>query len=113
MIPQEEHQPLPHLSEAEMESTGPKRSHSALLVDGNNDSTPSLSNKRHRGNNHRRRQQNPKDNDAEHPEAKRDPTYGQQFVFPGLDDEFTHPSVGDDWEFEDTGDALAYLRAVR
>ncbi|KAL2263419.1 hypothetical protein VTK26DRAFT_6880 [Humicola hyalothermophila] len=98
-----------------MANAGSKRPYNDSTANSIDDSAAVPSTKRHRGNNNqRRRQQNAKENDSEYPEAKRDPTFGQQFVFPGLDgDEFRHPSVGDEWEFEDTGDALAYLRAVR
>ena len=44
-------------------------------------------------------------------EAPMDVTYGQRLVFMSVEDS-TVPS-DDDLEFEDEGDALAYLRSVR
>ncbi|KAK3693611.1 hypothetical protein B0T22DRAFT_450264 [Podospora appendiculata] len=46
-------------------------------------------------------------------EAKTDATYGQRVVFPGLDDPSAAHSSDDDLEYEDEGDAFAYLRSVR
>ncbi|KAL1843282.1 hypothetical protein VTJ49DRAFT_2391 [Mycothermus thermophilus] len=43
---------------------------------------------------------------------KPDPTYGQRAAFPGLDGDDPVP-FDDDLEFEESSDALAYLRAVR
>lgn len=41
-----------------------------------------------------------------------DETYGQRYVFANLDDP-TAPSSDEEFEVEDEGDALAYLRSVR
>ncbi|KAL2269071.1 hypothetical protein VTJ83DRAFT_3917 [Remersonia thermophila] len=55
---------------------------------------------------HKRRREQP----VEAP--KPDPTYGQRAAFPGLDGDDPVP-LDDDLEFEESADALAYLRAVR
>ena len=82
---------------------GSKRSHNALAAEDNEQ--PSASpNKR------RREQQNSKPKQSE---GKPDPTYGQRAAFPGLDDDDSAQITDDDLEFEEMGDALAYLRAVR
>jgi hypothetical protein len=82
---------------------GPKRNHNAVTA-GDTDSSYSPSNKR------RREQKNSKPKQAE---GKPDPTYGQRAAFPGLDDDESAQISDDDLEFEENGDALAYLRAVR
>ncbi|KAK4239162.1 hypothetical protein C8A03DRAFT_43181 [Achaetomium macrosporum] len=83
---------------------GPKRNHSALAADDNEESSSHSSSKR------RREQQASKPKQAE---SKPDPTYGQRVAFPGLDDDEPAQITDDDLEFEENGDALAYLRAVR
>lgn len=81
----------------------PKRNHNALVAGDNGDSSHSF-NKR------RREQQTSKPKQAE---GKPDPTYGQRAAFPGLDDDEPALLTDDDLEYEENGDALAYLRAVR
>ncbi|KAK3298562.1 uncharacterized protein B0H64DRAFT_385506 [Chaetomium fimeti] len=83
---------------------GPKRNHNVITAGDDNESSYSSSNKR------RREQKNPKPKQAE---GKPDPTYGQRAAFPGLDDDESAQISDDDLEFEENGDALAYLRAVR
>ncbi|KAK3310926.1 uncharacterized protein B0T15DRAFT_519887 [Chaetomium strumarium] len=83
---------------------GPKRNHSALAADDNEDPSSRSSSKR------RREQQGSKPRQGE---GKPDPTYGQRVAFPGLDDDEPAQVTDDDLEFEENGDALAYLRAVR
>lgn len=75
---------------------GSKRDNSTL-----NDPIPEPPNKR-------RRDQGSKSKGAE---PKPDATYGQRSAFGSLQQP-THPS-DDDLEFEDEGDALAYLKSVR
>jgi hypothetical protein len=81
---------------------GPKRSHNAVTAD-DNESSYSTSKRR-------REQQGSKPKQAE---GKPDPTYGQRAAFPGLDDDASGQISDDELEFEESGDALAYLRAVR
>ena len=82
-----------------------KRDYDALAGDDKEESTHS-STKRRRDHQHSKQNSKPKP-----AEGKPDPTYGQRAAFPGLDG----PSQisDDDLEFEEDGDALAYLRAVR
>ncbi|KAL2019589.1 hypothetical protein VTK56DRAFT_9486 [Thermocarpiscus australiensis] len=82
----------------------PKRNHNALAASEDDEETSYSSNKR------RRDQQSSK---LKHAEGKPDPTYGQRVAFPGLDDNEASQSMDDDLEYEENGDALAYLRAVR
>jgi hypothetical protein len=82
---------------------GSKRDHNAIAAEDNEQSSYSPSKRR-------REQQSSKPRQAE---GKPDPTYGQRTAFPGLDDEDATQITDDDLEFEETGDALAYLRAVR
>jgi hypothetical protein len=84
---------------------GSKRDYDALAGD-DTDESPSSSSKRRRDQQHARQTSKPKPG-----EGKPDPTYGQRAAFPGLDGP-AHLS-DDDLEFEEDGDALAYLRAVR
>ncbi|KAK3335433.1 hypothetical protein B0T19DRAFT_406423 [Cercophora scortea] len=64
--------------------------------------------------NKRRREQQPSSKPkSKQSEAKTDATYGQRVVFPGLDDPSAAHSSDDDLEYEDEGDAFAYLRSVR
>jgi hypothetical protein len=84
---------------------GPKRNHSALGADDSEDPSSHSSSKR------RREQQASKPKQGG--EGKPDPTYGQRVAFPGLDDDESAQITDDDLEFEENGDALAYLRAVR
>ncbi|KAJ4298737.1 hypothetical protein N0V88_003769 [Collariella sp. IMI 366227] len=81
-----------------------KRDYSAVATDEHDEPAIQSSNKR------RREQQNSKSKGAE---GKPDPTYGQRCAFPGLDDDESVQITDDDLEFEESGDALAYLRAVR
>ncbi|KAL2129620.1 hypothetical protein VTI74DRAFT_7520 [Chaetomium olivicolor] len=81
-----------------------KRDYNAVTADDNDGSTVQPSNKR------RREQQGSKPKGAE---GKPDPTYGQRCAFPGLDDDQSVQMTDDDLVFEESGDALAYLRAVR
>ncbi|KAK0671227.1 hypothetical protein QBC41DRAFT_316205 [Cercophora samala] len=82
-----------------------KRDHSALLASDYDDAPPSsVSNKR------RREQPAAKSKQSE---AKTDPTYGQRTAFPGLDDDGNGQFSDEDLEFEECGDALAYLKSVR
>ncbi|KAL2158372.1 hypothetical protein VTH06DRAFT_4420 [Thermothelomyces fergusii] len=81
---------------------GAKRGHDAVTADG---SEPSQASSK------RRREQQilrPKQ-----VESKPDPTYGQRAAFPGLDDDGSAQISDEDLEFEESSDALAYLRAVR
>jgi len=48
----------------------------------------------------------------EHQNANIDPTWGQKYVFSSLGDATTVPT-DPDIEFEDDGDAMAYLSSVR
>lgn len=81
-----------------------KRDYAAVAADEHDEPVIQSSNKR------RREQQNSKSKGAE---GKPDPTYGQRCAFPGLDDDESAQITDDDLEFEESGDALAYLRAVR
>ncbi|KXX76685.1 hypothetical protein MMYC01_206513 [Madurella mycetomatis] len=81
---------------------GSKRNYNAVFAN-DNDGPSHPSSKR------RRDQQSTK---SKHAENKPDPTYGQRAAFPGLDDDDAQ-LTDDDLEFEEHGDALAYLRSVR
>lgn len=83
---------------------GPKRSHDALA-----DNDDELSNNASSSN--KRRREQPKR--VKHGEGKPDPTYGQRVAFPGLDGDDDGQTSDSDIEWEDNGDVLAYLRAVR
>ena len=48
----------------------------------------------------------------QHQNAAIDPTWGQKYVFSNMGDMSTVP-FGDESEFEDDAEAMAYLRAVR
>ena len=83
-----------------------KRDHAAISYSDTEDAPPAQpSNKRPRN-----QPQNRKGK-GKAQEAKTDFTYGQRFAFPGLDDSIDPDD--DDMEFEDQGDALAYLQSVR
>jgi hypothetical protein len=83
---------------------GSKRDHNALSYSDNDDAAPPSSNKRQRKRTPNQSKQNPE-------QQTMDLTYGQRCVFPGLGGA-TVPS-DDDLEYEDEGDALAYLESVR
>ncbi|KAK0737515.1 hypothetical protein B0T21DRAFT_286109 [Apiosordaria backusii] len=82
-----------------------KRDHSALSASDYDDAPHSSS-----ANKRRREQPSSKSKQVE---AKTDPTYGQRTAFPGLDDDGTGQFSDSDLEFEECGDALAYLKSVR
>ncbi|KAK4192462.1 hypothetical protein QBC35DRAFT_483876 [Podospora australis] len=82
-----------------------KRDHNTLAASDYDDEPLPAQNKRRR-----EQQQTSKSKSTE---AKTDPTYGQRSAFPGLDDEVAAQISDEDLEFEECGDALAYLRAVR
>ena len=48
----------------------------------------------------------------QHQHSAIDPTWGQKYVFSNLEDGSTIP-LGEEDDFEDDGDAMAYLRSVR
>lgn len=80
---------------------GKKRNHNAVGADDNESM--------HSSSKRRRDQQDSRSKQAD---GKPDPTYGQRAAFPGLDGD--DPGFSDDdLEYEEHGDALAYLRAVR
>lgn len=81
---------------------GPKRDHDALTHSDNEEPAPQPVAKR------RKEHSSAKSKTTE---PKTDSTYGQRAAFPGLDE----PAAlsDEDLEFEDQGDALAYLRSVR
>lgn len=81
---------------------GPKRDHDALIYSDNEGPAPQPVAKRRKE--HSSAKSKP-------PEPKTDSTYGQRTAFPGLDE----PAAlsDEELEFEDQGDALAYLRSVR
>ncbi|KAJ4401443.1 hypothetical protein N0V85_005521 [Neurospora sp. IMI 360204] len=81
---------------------GPKRDHDALTYSDNEELAPQPVAKR------RKEHSSAKSKTTE---PKTDSTYGQRAAFPGLDE----PAAlsDEDLEFEDQGDALAYLRSVR
>lgn len=81
---------------------GPKRDHDALSYSDNEEPALQPSAKR------RKERSNAKTKSTE---PQTDATYGQRAAFPGLDE----PAAlsDEDLEFEDQGDALAYLRSVR
>lgn len=90
---------------------GSKRDYSAALAaedyDNDNDQQPVKA-----SSNKRRREQQSTSTKSKQIEAKTDPTYGQRTAFPGLDDGEMQLS-DEDLEFEECGDALAYLKSVR
>ncbi|KAK4102943.1 hypothetical protein N658DRAFT_522916 [Parathielavia hyrcaniae] len=86
-----------------MSVMGSKRSHNAVAADDEERSSYSSSKRR-------REQQSSKSKQSE---GKPDPTYGQRSAFPGLDGDEQSQTTDDELEFEETSDALAYLRAVR
>ncbi|KAK3954837.1 hypothetical protein QBC32DRAFT_335181 [Pseudoneurospora amorphoporcata] len=81
---------------------GPKRDHYALTYSDNEEPAPQPVAKR------RKERSSAKSKTTE---PQTDATYGQRTAFPGLDE----PAAlsDEDLEFEDQGDALAYLRSVR
>ncbi|KAK3495505.1 hypothetical protein B0T13DRAFT_295692 [Neurospora crassa] len=81
---------------------GPKRHHDALTYSDNDEPAPQPVAKR------RKEHSSAKSKSTE---PKTDSTYGQRAAFPGLDEPATLSD--EDLEFEDQGDALAYLRSVR
>lgn len=48
----------------------------------------------------------------QHQHSAIDPTWGQKYVFSNLEDGSSIP-FGEEDDFEDDGDAMAYLRSVR
>ncbi|KAK4461126.1 hypothetical protein QBC42DRAFT_270861 [Cladorrhinum samala] len=90
---------------------GSKRDYSAALsaedYDDDHDQQPVKA-----SSNKRRREQQSTSTKSKQTEAKTDPTYGQRTAFPGLDDGDMQLS-DEDLEFEECGDALAYLKSVR
>ncbi|KAM7217349.1 hypothetical protein V8F06_007292 [Rhypophila decipiens] len=81
---------------------GSKRNCNARALDGDDDPSTGMSNKRH---------QDRPPSKSRPAQPKVDPTYGQRAAFPGLDGPIDLSD--NELEYEDAGDALSYLRSVR
>ncbi|KAK3934422.1 hypothetical protein QBC46DRAFT_399861 [Diplogelasinospora grovesii] len=82
---------------------GSKRGHAALSYSDTEESPPQPANKRPRA--------QPSSLKPKAQEAKTDATYGQRSFFPGLEEPVVHSD--EEVDYEDEGDALAYLKSVR
>ncbi|KAK4166626.1 hypothetical protein QBC43DRAFT_313034 [Cladorrhinum sp. PSN259] len=91
---------------------GSKRDYSALAAEDYDDGDNNEPVVPEQSSNKRRREQQQSKSKSKQTEGKTDPTYGQKTAFPGLDDGDMQLS-DDDLEFEECGDALAYLKSVR
>jgi len=60
----------------------------------------------------KRAKQRPSKSSRQHQNSDIDPTWGQKYVFSGQDDATTIP-IGEESDFEDDADAMAYLMSVR
>ncbi|KAK3985951.1 hypothetical protein QBC44DRAFT_334165 [Cladorrhinum sp. PSN332] len=90
---------------------GSKRDFSALAAEDHDDENTEQP-AQGQSSNKRRREQQQSRSKSKQTEGKTDPTYGQKTAFPGLDDGDMQLS-DEDLEFEECGDALAYLQSVR
>jgi hypothetical protein len=59
-----------------------------------------------------KRPKNNNGNTRQHQNSSIDPTWGQKYVFSSYDDATTIP-LGEESDFEDDADAMAYLMSVR
>ncbi|KAK4224552.1 hypothetical protein QBC38DRAFT_511681 [Podospora fimiseda] len=90
---------------------GSKRDFSALAAVDYDEANIEQPTQTEPSNKRRREQQQPRSK-SKQTEGKVDPTYGQKAAFPGIDDGDIQLS-DEDLEFEECGDALAYLQSVR
>ena len=82
-----------------------KRNHDSISPSDGEDGAPQPSKRQ------RSKQSGTNGNSGKSREPTTDLTYGQRSMFPSLEDSTV--ASDDDIEFEDEGDALAYLQSVR